>query len=260
LVARSQRKRLEDRCVAFVDILGFSDIVRRMSDEKHLFTTVRDMLGIVEKQCQSFQHYRKQIREKNSQSPLLRLASPQTDLQMTGFSDSYIISEVMPAWHILATVHALGSRFLAEGILTRGGIVCGQTYHHRRVVFGPGVNRAYEFESHVASYPRILIDDSVRQEVWGYHKGIWNEQLLKRDSDGCWYVNLLVPSQSYWAPLSHLPASRNVRTHIKSVRAPLAQAWARAKGNPSYMSKVGWMIHKFNKVARLEKVEQINRD
>jgi hypothetical protein len=72
--------------------------------------------------------------------------------------------------------------------------------------------------------------------------------------------NLLVPSQSYWAPLSHLPASRNVRTHIKSVRAPLAQAWARAKGNPSYMSKVGWMIHKFNKVARLEKVEQINRD
>lgn len=84
---------------------------------------------------------------------------PTSNLQMTAFSDCYVLSEVAPAWHVLAAVQALGSRFLAEGILTRGAVVQGSAYHNGRVLFGPGIVDAYKLESEVAKYPRILVTD-----------------------------------------------------------------------------------------------------
>jgi hypothetical protein len=264
-VKASGHAKFQNRYVAFVDILGFSDIVERMSTNGRLFNTIRDALGILDKQSLHFQEYRKQNRKKVKifqQKGFLSLSSL-SDLQMTAFSDSYIISEVAPAWHVLAAVHALASRFLAEGILTRGGIVRGEAYHHRRVVFGPAVIQAYNLESKVAKYPRILVDDSVRKKVWGYHMGnIWNGQLLKRDRDGCWYINLLSPSNSAWKPLSSIPTAENERIHLRAVRKSLVRSWSRAQAsrNPSHMSNVWWMIHQFNKRATSQGLKRIERD
>ena len=38
------KRRFQQRFIAFVDVLGFSGIVKRMSREDRLFTTVRDAL------------------------------------------------------------------------------------------------------------------------------------------------------------------------------------------------------------------------
>jgi hypothetical protein len=84
---------------------------------------------------------------------------------MTAFSDCYVLSEVFPAWHVVAAVQALGSRLLAEGILTRGGVVQGGAYHNGRVLFGPGIVEAYNLEREVAKYPRIVVSEEVRGQV-----------------------------------------------------------------------------------------------
>ena len=78
-------------------------------------------------------------------APLLFMGD--TNLQMTAFSDCYVLSEVSPAWHVLAAVQALGARFLKEGILTRGGVVHGKAYHNGRVLFGPGIVDAYSLNA-----------------------------------------------------------------------------------------------------------------
>lgn len=255
------KHHFQRRFVAFVDVLGFSSIVKRMSSEDRLFTIVRDALKDVDRQSRDFQRYRREQRSKR-EANLRTGTAPlmgDTNLQMTAFSDCYVLSEVSPAWHVLAAVQALGARFLKEGILTRGGVVHGKAYHNGRVLFGPGIVDAYSLESEVAKYPRILVTESVRREVWGYHEGRWKGELLKRDTDGCWFVNLLVPSASSWAPLSDLAIQQDLRSHLKKVRQSLTDVWERAQGNAAHMSKVWWLIHRFNKTAKVEGLNPISR-
>jgi hypothetical protein len=255
------KRRFQQRFIAFVDILGFRDIVGRMPKEDRLFTTVRDALRVLDGQSKSFQRYRRKRRTSRAKAEKKGIVSivGDSNLQMTAFSDCYVLSEVSPAWHVLAAVQALASRFLAEGILTRGGVVQDKAYHNGRVLFGPGIVEAYTLESEVAKYPRILVTQSVRRAVWAYHKGIWKGQLLMRDIDGCWFVNLLIPSMSSWGPLSDLKTQQDLRDHLKKVRRSLVDAWGRAQENPGHMSKVWWLIHRFNKEAENNGLKRIDR-
>ena len=177
---------------------------------------------------------------------------------MTAFSDCYVISEVDPAWHVLAAVQTLGVNLLKDGILTRGAVVYGETYHKERVLFGPGIVEAYKLESEVAKYPRILVTDSVRQAVWGYHKGgLWRGRLLKQDVDGCWFVNILSPPLSSWEAISDETNDRDSRTFLGSIRKSLIAELRREQGNLSHLSKVRWLVHKFNEEAVVGRVQQI---
>jgi hypothetical protein len=45
-----------------------------------------------------------------------------------------------------------------SGFWIRGAVTVGLIHHDEHIVFGPALNRAYELESKVAIYPRILID------------------------------------------------------------------------------------------------------
>src|SRR5580698_11008935 len=104
------KHRFEQRCIAFVDILGFRNIVERMSREDRLFTTVRDALKGLDRQSRDFQHYRRERRKKREETVRqgrVPLDVSHSNLQMTAFSDCYVLSEVSPAWHVLAAVQAL---------------------------------------------------------------------------------------------------------------------------------------------------------
>jgi hypothetical protein len=248
------------RYIAFVDIVGFENIVNRMKTDHQLFNSVRDALKVLDAQAEEFRNYRKTLQNERKETELKGQVSmnPDSDLQMTAFSDCYVLSESDQPWHILAAVQLLGSRFLTKGILTRGSVVRGRAYHENRVLFGPGIVEAYKRERTVAWYPRILVSDEVADEEWGYHAGPrWKERLLQRDNDGSWYVNLLVPSLSKWTALLNPAPKSDVKSHLTQVRKRLIDAWDQAKANEEYKVKVWWLIHKFNRVAKEEGVETI---
>ena len=58
--------------MAFVDILGFRNIVARMQKEQGLFSTVRDALKTINKQARSFAII--ESRASNPTKPFLRAA------------------------------------------------------------------------------------------------------------------------------------------------------------------------------------------
>lgn len=254
----------ERRFLGFVDVLGFRSIVTRMDRQPRLFQTVRNSLKVVSEQAERFGKYRKNFnaarRERRRRGGIVFLSDMFGDikLQMTAFSDCYIVSDTFPAWHVLAAVQALGSRFLEQGMLTRGGVVVGRAYHRGAVVFGPAVVDAYRLESEVAKYPRILVSDEVREEAWGYHAGACREQLFVRDSDGCWFVNVLSPPLADWDKLPPPDVERDLRSHLRDIRKTLVSLLADAKGDLNHRSKVCWLIGHFNELARAENVDTID--
>lgn len=145
-----RRRTFDDRYLGFVDILGFRSLVKEMDSNPGLFDTVRDTLKTLERLAGECQEYRRRARRRHHSKIIEQGSVPLvpksllTQLQMTAFSDCYVISETSPAWHVLATVQTLGAKLLREGVFSRGAVVHGRAYHRGPVVFGPAVIEAYE--------------------------------------------------------------------------------------------------------------------
>ena len=265
MTAKSARRRtgFEDRFLAFVDVLGFRDVVHQMAHQPELFSTVRDTLKTLDRQSQRLRDHAERIRNARARAKQKRVALlglNRRGVEMTAFSDCYVVSQTFPAWEVLAAVQALGSDLLARGILCRGAVVHGKAFHRDRVLFGPAVIEAYELEQGVAKYPRILVTEAVREAAWGYHTGLCKQRLFKRDADGCWFVNLLAPALSKWEPIA-TPAAAEISTrkYLTGVRQWLANRYTTDGQQPDLrkLSKLGWLVHHFNDVAAAEGVPTI---
>lgn len=99
-------------------------------------------------------------------------------------------------------------KFLSEELVFRGGITYGNVYYdeNKNMFFGDAINRAYRYESKVAKYPRIVLDEYVAEEVLKYTEKINKRTELRKndgslsfddhigcmvrlDSDGAYYLN-----------------------------------------------------------------------
>lgn len=253
--ANASPARFENRVIAFVDILGFRGLVDRMSQEPELFSSIRDILKLIQRQSKQLEKSRllERRREVNWPKTIARMPLPSPP-EMSAFSDCYVISErAERGWQVLVTVQALAAFLLYKGIYTRGGIVKGDAYHKGPVLFGPGVISAHELQV-TARYPRIVVEDRlVRSERW---LGGTGRTFFVRDADGCWFVNPLERA-SRWSDL--LPELRSkdhpegdflvrVRQHIvrdlsRQMRAP-NRSW-------EIIAKLRWLAATFNKLAEI---------
>lgn len=79
---------------------------------------------------------------------------------------------------------------LQHGLLTRGCVTIGDIYHNKNTWFGPGIIEAYEHESEIAIYPRVILSKSAfeyfKNEVITDQNSSWVQ-----DSDGYFYVNYI---------------------------------------------------------------------
>jgi hypothetical protein len=258
----SRATQFEKRFVAFVDILGFQALVERVTTDASTFRMVRDALKTIRSQAASCEDYR--VRSEQKQRDIRRAGrvslmppSLRTRLEMTAFSDSYVISETFPAWHVLAAVQALGANLISHGILSRGGIVCGPAYHKSGILFGPAVIDAYRLESEVAVYPRILISEAVREVIWGYHRGICQNKLLIQDFDGQWFVNIFVPPLSSWIASSHIPRPAE-KEHLSAIHRHLIDHLAQTRGSTKVRAKLLWAAGHLDRLAAGKNIEPID--
>lgn len=176
-------KVYEDRVILFLDILGFRELIR--SNQEHI---IMEALSIP--------------------AEIGNTKSIRKSMRVSAFSDCIVVSDLVDEGRgINVIVHYasyLWLKFLAKGVLTRGGIAVGKLRHDDQVVFGPAMNEAYELEHTVAHFPRIVMTQEVRRMLWDQiqienkelaaaHQLFRYTAITRCDFDGVYHVHTLGP-------------------------------------------------------------------
>lgn len=182
MTKRRPKPRCEQRWLAFLDILGYEDLVKtsQADGDSHLVIQwLQDALDVPFAMPE-------------------RLAATRTmrDLSIRAFSDCLCFSTkggIMHSVGLLILVAGAVMQLAVKGIVVRGGVVRGEHFDDGKVLFSPALIAAYHLERDEAIYPRILLAPEVvedwAQNTVGDAEGL--DELVWRDWDGRHFLNYL---------------------------------------------------------------------
>lgn len=178
--ADSYDRKTEDYIVAYIDLLGMTNRIKKEKDNltlnilHNLYTFSEDLTKKV-------------------------ALEGQKDIQFKIFSDNIIVAKklatepeqrVQDIENLLLCVRGIQMDAASDSVgwLLRGGVAIGKFFIDDVMVWGEALLRAYSLEDKVANYPRIVLDDCVVQEC------IRCERLSPyciEDFDGVHFLNYL---------------------------------------------------------------------
>jgi hypothetical protein len=164
----------EERYVAFADILGFSNIVRKTEPDSATQNSLDEILAMIGS------------REGRPDEIV------GVDFQFQAFSDSIVMStktEYFDLRYLLAQIRDLSLHLLGKGLLLRGAVARGKLYHSRGVMFGPAFLKAYHVERTIAKYPRVVLSREVRHHLEAFKSATNAPEILLGD-DGPPYLHV----------------------------------------------------------------------
>jgi hypothetical protein len=222
----------EDRYVAFIDILGFREMVARMTRAPKFYG---DML-------ENLRAMRRTLPPREEKVA--------TDLRVQTFSDSIVLSTGPTPdglWHLLFVVHDLANALLPRGIFIRGGVSRGKMHHENDILFGDAMVEAYDIETKVAGHPRIVLSKRVwldsqlaaqAEPTWAtYHSS-----RLIRAADGPAFLHVLCEYQAFNMTERDAspPGTRKHPTYLRGerVRKAIAERLEEAMDAPDHFLKV----------------------
>ena len=227
--------------VTFFDILGFEKRVDKPGKPEELYAILNNF--------------------KHQSDP--EMFGPSLT-KFTNFSDTTVRTTTITSkenrnyqvgilFHELLDLIYTQTRLINIGVFIRGGVVIGDIYHDRDIVFGPGLNEAYRLEKEIAIYPRIIIDPEVLKVaereplLKASHHDIPTEMeylrgLVRESSDGVWFLDYLWASrEEFNDPYEY---GQFLLTHKKRVLDCVASQGTLDKVSAKYL----WTVHYHNDV------------
>ncbi len=164
----NEKKILDYAIVAFVDILGFSAMVKSdceaNDDKMKYFEVLKNLNG--------------QVKEIQ-------------DCEITQFSDSVIFSIPLSPNNYLKLIDVVMNyqyRLLLKGIICRGAISFGKHYKENDFMFSQGLIEAYQLESKTAISPRIIVSKNLMELLETKDVGL---HMLCKQRDGFYFLDYL---------------------------------------------------------------------
>lgn len=248
----------EMRTVALIDILGFSDLVSRSTQNAAFLSKLYHALGIVEHQgrvwvAQAFTKPADSPEEKKAKIDAM-------DFRSHAFSDCIVLSQrgtfVVP---LFISVAQLMMALMDLGVLVRGGISFGPLYHDTSVVFGPALIEAYQLENRCAKFPRILVSEPVfiaSQEGivffadQGSHAVYRPCEFLRRDSDRLYHLDCL--TTALISPSAVIGADNaELKVRLERIAELVREEFQQNPGAIDTRAKWGWFLEYFNDFVRI---------
>ena len=243
----------DDRYVAFLDVLGFADLIRRIQADESVFAHVIETLRMVDATRLNLDV---PMQDSLGTAPASAEQSAQI-LEVSSFSDSIIVSSCISfvgIRAILAQVASICVGLLRIGVLCRGGIERGKLYHRDDVVFGTALLDAIQLEREVAKYSRITIGDRFLKDV-GIAFGDGWETLFPQDLDGLCFFDFLSQKdfmEFVFRDDRGLNDYERTKEGLAVVRKKLNEGLPRPEASSKF-SKWYWMAAHFN--AAMERLQ-----
>lgn len=225
------------RYCAFVDILGFTGLVSELEKGTVLPETLRDILGEIHKPPSA-----------------IFTAHAESDLKAQSISDAVCLSAACTAAglsHLFHNLESLTIDLLKRGYFLRGAIVKGKLYHDTQMVFGQALVHAYQMESSVVHFPRIVISSDVRSDAATFAASNAAVgpllECMRQADDGPFYLHalrimsvVLRGNGEEWK--GHVPNYNLIADQIQ-------RRFDQAVDNPSHFAEVQWFARYWNDVA-----------
>ena len=249
----SEELTYENRIVVFIDILGFSNIVKSTVSTKKAESYTKKANKVLANLRSALQFIHKHFYE-------LRADYDNSSIQLSQFSDSIVISVLENSEELILIFKHLKlvqTRLLNKfDILIRGGVVKGLLIHTDNLLLGPAMVNAYNLESKCAISPRIVVDPKVK---WSYDKinkndageTIEKEKILKKDYDGTFYIDYFNYNLDFYSGENE---EEYFRTICKKVKENVESS------DISIRMKYLWMREKLKRCLNYKKYEYIYKE
>lgn len=231
-----------DRYCAFVDILGFRQLIEQLNQGTAQFKSLHALL--------------KRVHGANSGAAV---DADDTDFRAQSISDAVAISTKATSQglaEIFNSLRSLSLDLLVEGYFVRGAVVRAPLYHDDRMVFGAALVRAYYFEFEIAKFPRIVVSREVREDILKFMAKPRSErfpkiEMLRQSSDGPMYLDILRPVISVLAkndhPFEKLTAQEQEdRRRYRGIKDKIQIRYEEAMDYPRHFEKVRWFARYWN--------------
>jgi hypothetical protein len=230
----------QERYCAFVDILGFSTLVERLSNGTTSFEALRDLLRI--------------IHEPPTAERITSFEGG--DFHAQSISDAVCIStNITEAGlnHLFYVLQLLTMRMLAQGFFVRGAVVKGHLYHDDKMVFGEALIRAYNLEQNVVVFPRVMVTSPVYADLPGADIFIgWaSKHTVVQAEDGPRYLDVLqeIPATIGSTTIGEAPRLFHL-DRFEGMADQIQRRLGDSFDNPKHFEKVQWFAKYWNRVAR----------
>jgi hypothetical protein len=174
--------------VAFLDILGMKDLTKRSQKDLKVLEGLVDALDEVATLYPGYKFKQDIVRDENGK--IIDTSNPRCwVVQSRFFSDCiclFVPTESDCLQNMMSATLYLHHRFLKLGYCLRGAVTIGEMYWddlwscekqikesscrpegstHPLITFGPGLTDAYQLESEVAIYPRVVISPGLMKHM-----------------------------------------------------------------------------------------------
>lgn len=248
----------ERRIVAFIDILGFREIVKQSEKDTTKIQLLYSVLEFLKDWETSEKWNLKFIEiEESAQMKGIEKFDIRGKTNSTAFSDSIVISvktdndvnEMVST--LVSNLANIGSILMEKGILFRGGMTIGNVIHKENgTVFGQGLIDAYSLETKAALYPRIILSDELLKELKYPQEYNRNEypyhQYLCRFEDGCVGFHQMIHYQvvDSWSKMT----TKLMEISLDKIRNTIINGLDSSFENPEVFRKYIWLKSEYEKL------------
>jgi hypothetical protein len=229
----------QDRYCAFVDILGFKELISDLDKGRIKFEEIRELLR--------FAH------DSHHDRLYPGFGFYGADIKQQSISDAVCISALpTPAglMHVFNALQTLTLTLLRQGFFTRGAVVKGPLYHDDRMVFGDALVKAYTLEQTVVRTPRIMITRDVALDIEKYltHEVIGSEfsNTVGRASDGPHYFHVLRALMVLHDEHLDDDTRRTFLAGFNDMAVKIQTRFDESADTPSHFEKVRWFADYWN--------------
>lgn len=250
----------QNRIVAFVDILGFKNLIKDSENDMSKLELIYKVLNFLKNREKIEEWDLKFVEiEEDAQRKGIENFKINEKIMVTAFSDSIVISIKIDdetkinelASTLISNLSHIGSILMRNNILIRGAITLGKLIHEENgTIAGSALIEAYELESNYANYPRIILSDRLitklnypyksKQERYPYH------QYLVRYDDGFVGFNQMIFYQviQSWTGITE----EKLKEELNEIKEVIIKGLDSSFQSPRIYEKYNWLKREYNKL------------